>query len=261
MRRHAINKVSAKGARMMGRSWSAGRLAGAILLLAAHLGAQVGTDVGTAAAGELHSTYLDPQIVGLERVLPPPPEAGSPEARADLAAVVAAIAARTPADERRIVENLPCTLDRFAAVLGPRFTAARMPLTAALIERVFQDGERIVLAAKSRVARPRPYSLEPTLATFGHRSDSTAYPSGHATFGYLAATVLAALVPARRDALFRHAGAYGRNRMIAGTHFPSDLEAGRISAAVIAASLCRDPDFARDLATARAEMDRVAAEP
>ena len=213
---------------------------------------------GPAAAKDLHASYLQPDAVPLSRVLPPPPAAGSARDRDDMAAVRAATAARDPADARRITDDLPCTLDRFADVLGPDFTAARMPVTAALIERVFQDGELAVLAAKARIARPRPYVRDPALATFGHRSDSTSYPSGHATFGALAATVLAALVPDKAEALFARATAYGRNRLIAGTHFPSDLEAGRIAAAVIAAALLRDPTFEADLSAARDEVRRVA---
>ncbi|SFT27503.1 phosphatase PAP2 family protein [Methylobacterium sp. yr668] len=205
-------------------------------------------------AATLHSTYVDPAAMALQRVLPPPPEAGSESAKADMQAVEAAVRARTPDDERRITANLPCTLDRFTGVLGPAFTAETMPDTAALIESVFQDGELAVLAAKAVIARPRPYTVKPDLATFGHRSDSTSYPSGHATFGYLAATVLSRLVPEKRQALFAFAETYGENRVIAGTHFPSDLEAGKIAAAVIAEALVHDPRFERDLARAASEV-------
>lgn len=207
-----------------------------------------------AAAGTLRSTYIDPEAMALQRVLPPPPEAGLEAAKVDLQTVEAAVRARTPEDERRITANLPCTLDRFTGVLGPAFTAETMPVTAALIEHVFQDGELAVLAAKATIARPRPYKVKPDLATFGHRSDSTSYPSGHATFGYLAATVLSRLVPEKRQSLFAFAASYGENRMIAGTHFPSDLEAGKIAAAVIAEVLFRDPRFERDLDRAAAEI-------
>lgn len=207
-----------------------------------------------AAAGTLRSTYIDPEAMALQRVLPPPPEAGLEAAKVDLQTVEAAVRARTPEDERRITANLPCTLDRFTGVLGPAFTAETMPVTAALIEHVFQDGELAVLAAKATIARPRPYKVKPDLATFGHRSDSTSYPNGHATFGYLAATVLSRLVPEKRQSLFAFAASYGENRMIAGTHFPSDLEAGKIAAAVIAEVLFRDPRFERDLDRAAAEI-------
>ncbi|MCJ2095836.1 phosphatase PAP2 family protein [Methylobacterium sp. J-072] len=209
------------------------------------------------AAAELHATWIDPEALALQRVLPPTPAPGSAAEAADLAAVRAAVAARTTEDERRITANLPCTLDRFADVLGPAFTAARMPKLAALIEHVFQDGELAVLAAKSAIGRKRPYTLDPDLRTFGHRSGSTSYPSGHATFGYLAATVLGILAPEKREALFARADQYGRNRFEAGTHFPSDLEAGTIAAAIIAEALLRDGGFQQALADARAEVDRA----
>ena len=57
--------------------------------------------VAPAAAGTLHSTYIDPEALALQRVLPPPPEADSEMQRADLRAVEAAVGARTPDDERR----------------------------------------------------------------------------------------------------------------------------------------------------------------
>jgi hypothetical protein len=207
-----------------------------------------------AAAGTLHSIYIDPAAMTLQRVLPPPPAPDSEAAQADMQAVEAAVRARTPDDERRITANLPCTLGQFTGVLGPAFTAETMPVTAGLIEHVFQDGELAVLAAKAAIARPRPYTLKPDLATFGHRSASASYPSGHATFGYLVATVLAQLVPHKRQALFAFAASYGANRMIAGTHFPSDLEAGKIAAAVIAEALFHNPRFERDFAQAAAEI-------
>ncbi|MGT2481810.1 phosphatase PAP2 family protein [Methylobacterium oryzae CBMB20] len=149
-----------------------------------------------AAGGTLHSTYIDPPAMALQRVLPPPPEAGSEAAKADTCRPWKPPSELAhPPTSAASPRDLPCTLDRFGGVLGPAFTAETMPVTAALIERVFQDGELAVLAAKAAIARPRPYTLKPDLATFGHRSDSTSYPSGHATFGYLAATVLSRLVP------------------------------------------------------------------
>ena len=68
--------------------------------------------------------------MALQRVLPPPPDAGSESAKADTQALGAAVRARTPADGRRITANLPCTLDRFTGVLSPAFTAETMPVTA-----------------------------------------------------------------------------------------------------------------------------------
>ncbi|HEU4781241.1 MAG TPA: phosphatase PAP2 family protein, partial [Steroidobacteraceae bacterium] len=52
------------------------------------------------------------------------------------------------------------------------------------------------------------------------------YPSGHATYGYVMAYLLADMVPERRQALITRAQEFARQRMVCGVHFPSDLEAG-----------------------------------
>jgi len=49
--------------------------------------------------------------------------------------------------------------------------------------------------------------------------------------------------------------------MIAGTHFPTDLEAGKIAAAVIAEALLHDSRFQQDLARAAAEVAVIESAP
>lgn len=208
-----------------------------------------------AAAGDLHATYITPADIHLERLLPPPPAPGSAAARADLAAVEAAVAARTRADVARIVAEKPCSPEAFArGILGPGFSAETAPLTTALVEHAFEDTELAVLAAKATIDRARPYALDPRLATYGRRSPSASYPSGHAACGRVMAIVLTALVPTKRRALFARADTYGRNREIAGTHFPSDLVAGATAGSVVAAALFADARFRADLARAKTEM-------
>ena len=211
-----------------------------------------------ATAGDLQATWVTPDMVALERVLPPPPEPGLPEGRADLAAVEAAVAARSKADEARIDAEKPCTPLAFAGdILGPGFTAAKLPLTFALVQRAFEDTELAVLASKKAIARARPYTLEPKLATYGHRSQSASYPSGHAACGRVMAVILAAMVPGKARALYERADLYGRNRELAGTHFPSDLAAGGTAGTVVAAALFRDPHFRTAFARAAAEARAV----
>ncbi|MCJ2062196.1 hypothetical protein MKK63_05705 [Methylobacterium sp. J-088] len=110
-------------------------------------------------------------------------------------------------------------VNRTATPRDQTFSAETMPVTAALIEHVFQDGELAVLAVKAVSDRPRPYTLKPDLTTFGHQSISAAYLSSHAPFAYLAATVRAQLVPDKRQAQFEFAASYGAIHMIA--NFPS----------------------------------------
>jgi PAP2 superfamily len=61
-----------------------------------------------------------------------------------------------------------------------------------------------------------------------------AYPSGHATMAYAWAYFLAYFVPQRKDLLLSAATEVALNREIAGVHYASDSEAGRLLGAQIA---------------------------
>ena len=50
------------------------------------------------------------------------------------------------------------------------------------------------------------------------------------------------------------AAEYANNRVVAGVHYPSDIEGGRLTATAFAAALFASPAFQSDLAAARAEL-------
>ena len=54
--------------------------------------------------------------------------------------------------------------------------------------------------------------------------------------------------------IFARAREYGHNRIVGGVHFPTDDEAGRLTASVIAAVMFGSPAFRADLDAARAEL-------
>ena len=62
------------------------------------------------------------------------------------------------------------------------------------------------------------------------------------------------MVPEKTAAIFDRAALFAHNRVVAGVHYPSDVEAGRISGAVIDNVLLHDPHFMADFATARTEV-------
>ena len=85
-------------------------------------------------------------------------------------------------------------------------------------------------------------------------SSSPSYPSSHAITAYVYATVLSMMVPEKSRQLFERAADYGRSRIIGGVHFPSDVAAGRVSAAVIVNTLLQQPLFMRDFNRVKAEV-------
>ncbi len=80
------------------------------------------------------------------------------------------------------------------------------------------------------------------------------YPSGHATFAYATAVLLAAMVPEKAAAIFQRAEDFAENRVIGGVHYPTDIEAGKICGAVIDHVMLHDARFKTDFARATVEV-------
>lgn len=204
--------------------------------------------------------YLGAGEIDLTRLLAPPPVAGSHVQKADLAAVLAVQHDRMPAEVDYAIADVDKSVFRFADVLGPHFAAASVPLTAALFARIARDADLVTTPGKAFFARPRPFvtsaEVKPTVAT-KEKGSYRSYPSGHATIGYLHAILLADMVPEHRGALFARGERYAQHRVVDGVHYPSDIEAGKINASLLAAALLRKPAFAADYAAARQELCRV----
>jgi acid phosphatase (class A) len=200
--------------------------------------------------------YLTPLSLNLYRLLPPPPEAGSAQERAELDQLLRIQANRTPAQAQRALDDSRVTLFRFADALGspPRFTAAELPLTTALFERIAKDESLFMNSAKDTFGRPRPFVTEKRLQPVVPRPPSASYPSGHTTWAVACAIVLADMIPEKRAQIFARAEEYAYNREVGGVHYPSDVAAGHLAGTALAATLFQLPRFLNDEVAATAEL-------
>lgn len=74
--------------------------------------------------------------------------------------------------------------------------------------------------------------------------DSPSYPSGHTTYGYMGALVLAILVPDRYQQMITRGAEYGNDRIIMGAHYAMDVIGGRTLAIYdLAHLLANDPAY------------------
>lgn len=96
---------------------------------------------------------------------------------------------------------------------------------------------KICLFFKEKYDRPRPWNMAkalkvdfPDIGEETETGDSPSYPSGHAFGSYFLAQVLSDMFPKYKNQLFNYAGEIVLNRMKAGIHFPSDIEAGKLLA-------------------------------
>ncbi len=206
---------------------------------------------GAAAQGQ---SFLTPREVDLVRILPPPPPDDSPQTRGELAEVLSIQSKRTPEMANRARDDSDETIWRFADVLGPRFTKDALPRTGELFARLHETEGAIVDPAKEAYKRPRPFVMSDRVHPVAKLSKSGSYPSGHSTGGTLMGIVLADMVPEKRREIMARAAEYGFNRIVAGVHFRTDVEAGRIAGSVIAQTLFGRDDFHAALEAARKEL-------
>ncbi len=223
-------------------------------LLAPAAFAQAGAPAAKQAK-HLTPNYLDPTLLDLSIILPPPPPQDSAITKAELAEIHHLEQTRTPEQVAAAqFDNHHEDIFLYGKVLGPAFTPEILPITAALSARVRNDVGVVDPPLKALFARPRPYNYDKTLHPVCDTNMAGAYPSGHSLDGYLYGFVLIQLVPEKRTEILARADDYAHNRMVCGAHYPSDLEASRRVAYAIVGAMLSNPRFQRDLGAARTEL-------
>ncbi|MCA0048825.1 phosphatase PAP2 family protein [Mesorhizobium sp. B283B1A] len=210
--------------------------------------------IGSAAQAEDAKPFVTNKDVDLTMILPPPPANGSAETKAELGEVLTLQVTRTPEMEARAVADAEENVWRFADVMGPNFTAEKLPKFSAFFDRVVATEGAVVDPAKDVWKRPRPHQLSDLVKPAVKLSSSGSWPSGHATVGTMMGIILADMVPERRAEIMARAAEYAHNRVVGGIHYPSDVEMGKISGSVIAAVLLNRDDFKAEYEIARAEL-------
>ncbi len=198
--------------------------------------------------------FVDPRSIDPVKLLPPPPTNASDVTRAELDAMLLIQERRSPIQVTLVKMDNDAKLDRFSDALGSAERLKNVPLLEALMRKVYSDMSPVIEKAMDAFNRPRGVTLEPRMKPALELPMSSAYPSGHAIWGYVTALVLADMVPERRLHLMERADEFGRNRVIGGVHYPSDVESGRLLATVIVAFVFNSPEFATERTAAAKEL-------
>jgi acid phosphatase (class A) len=199
--------------------------------------------------------YLDPTLIDLSLILPPPPPQDSTITQAEIAEVRHLEQTRTPEQVAAAqYDDHHEDIFLFSKLMGESFTAEALPLTAALSARVRNDAGVIDNPLKQTFLRPRPYNFDTSLHPVCDTNKDFSYPSGHSLNGYLFAFTLIQLVPEKRIEILARADEYAHNRVICEAHYASDLEASRRIAYVAIGAMLANPRFQHDLAAARTEL-------
>ena len=224
-------------------------------LFAAVAGVVLTTTVLAKTAAGLH--YLKAGQPNPAELLAPPPLPDSAEQAADMAAVIAVSKACSSNQVALAFSEKKFSMFTFASAIGSSLAPGKLPRTEAFFEYVQQDAASLADLGKDYWKRPRPFTVNPDLAS-GKLEKSFGYPSGHGTEGLVLALVLAELVPDQREAILAIGRDLGWHRVWIGRHYPTDIYAGRVLAHAIVRQMRANPDFQHDLAEAKAEMASTA---
>jgi acid phosphatase (class A) len=193
-------------------------------------------------------------------LLMPPPKHDSAQTKAELQELMRLQESRTSEQVEHVRGDDRRTVERFLHGTGVKVEQ----LSDAAIHFFDCIGaavEKAVREAKTTFARTRPYRLhESKLHTLKKLSDrdSTSYPSGHATYGTAVGLVVVEMLPEKKEDIYKRIQDYGYSRLVSGAHFRSDIYAGNVAGAAIAASLLNNESFRDELKQVKVELRKAA---
>jgi acid phosphatase (class A) len=238
-----------------------------LLLAAAPLAAQPAPQAMTvqaAPATPLPGYVADRPLLSLLRLLPPPPDAGSSEAKADHYLYRDSRRGIGGPEWRKAQGQLGIGSAEYqkavACAVGATINYKATPATMTLLIRAGADLSRAVTAAKDHYKRPRPFTTDrgkacdPESAVDGGKRLGFAYPSGHAGVGWLWGLILADVRAERSAEVLKFGKATGDLRIACRVHWASDVTGGRLLATALYQQIADAADYKADLLKAKAEL-------
>ena len=219
----------------------------------------VSTDVGFG--------YLSGAVPKSLARLPPPPSPGSAEMRKDEKGRQAALKLNDPARYAEAVadsdRSFATTLKSFSCAMGMDIGEQATPRIAHLLNKMRIDVRHAAGPLRARYKRQQPFVMYKTATCSpkdeGLVANQGSYPSARGAVGWSYALVLAELNPARAPAILQRGRDFGESRVICGSHWQSDIDAGNEVGRLVLAELHRNNAFAADFEAAKREAARLRA--
>jgi acid phosphatase (class A) len=229
-----------------------------LLLFAVFTGLPGGSAIAQerAPARDVSSYYFDPNTLDLSRVLPPAPSDSSDITRAEIALILKIQSESTPEQKARAQSDAAVNIYRFADALGnpEAFNEKGVPKTHALFQKVTYEEGAVIQAGKRAFNRPRPFLLDSRVVSLVNKPPNASYPSGHAMWARIVGLLLADMLPEYREKIIARSDEYAFNRVVAGVHYPTDVESGKHAGTALTAFLLAAPAFKVDFAEAKKEL-------
>lgn len=157
--------------------------------------------------------------------------------------------------------SVACMCRIYADALGFTISKESTPAIYEMLSVGCMTADQVGILPKEHYMRTRPYVFfdEPTIVPGDEEelSHNGSYPSGHTILGWSAALLLTELAPEHADAILSVGYRYGQSRVIAGFHWQSDVDAGRLCASAAVARMHADSRFLKLMEKARKEYQKL----
>jgi acid phosphatase (class A) len=198
-------------------------------------------------------------------ILPPPPPIGSLGEKLDADVYTRTRPLKGSARWDMAQRDAVQYMQAFDCPLGVKLEAVNIRELNTLFLRVGADASAITNLAKDHFDHPRPF-IAPNgpICTENDRAGlmkSYSYPSGHTTYSWAMALILAEIAPDKATDILARARAFGESRVVCGVHTVSDVEEGRTNGSALVAVLHSDPVFRADVEAAKTALAAVLAAP
>ncbi len=215
---------------------------------------------------DIHLYMAQDELPNLVNCLPPPPDTIGEAFTHDIMRYMWGKTMRL--DSLRLAQakrDAVWDLDTLRVIYSEPFGLEIDPVKTPEIYRLFVDGvstlEQIRVKPKAHYFRMRPFARFHESSIFPQDDEWLAtegsYPSGHTIRAWSAALILAEVNPAAAEALFHRAKETGENRVIAGCHWQSDVDASVAGACIGYSVLQSNPEYRAQAERARKEFRRI----
>ena len=212
-----------------------------------------------------HAYFTKAELPDMTKILPPFPEFESARFVADQSQhlwgkLMRQDEARAAQAQSDAVYSMQTAIDAYSPLIGLEISKDDTPAIYAILQDVCASCDSIYSGAKAKFNRQRPYAYydEGTLIPEKeekHRNEGS-YPSGHTVFFWTSALLLSDISQSNEamEKLLARGYEFGQSRVIAGYHWQSDVDAGRMAGSVLYQLIRSHERFIEQLAKARAEF-------
>ena len=218
------------------------------------------------AALAQHSLLPSTELPNMLHFLPAPPDTASAAFQYDKAQYRWGLEQRKDSARCALAkQDAEWSVDYMCRIMGGAIgmtiSKETTPAIYAMLTAGIFTADLVSETAKKHYMRTRPYMYygEPTLAPWDEEelSHNGSYPSGHTILGWTTALLLTELAPEHADTIMARGYMYGQSRVIAGFHWQSDVDAGRLAASAAVARLHADKRFQKLMKKARKEYKKT----